>query len=147
MSFAIFETGGKQYKASASKIIEIEMLEDEIGKTIQFKNVLLLNDSKTTEVGNPNVVGAIVEAKLLDNVKDRTVLIFHKRRRKHSRKMNGHRQRHSKIQITKILSKEGKVIAEAKPIDLKKKVMVEKKKIIIEDKKEKKTTSKKVLNK
>ena len=46
MSFAIFETGGKQYKASASKIIEIEKLEAEVGKTIQFKNVLLLNDSK-----------------------------------------------------------------------------------------------------
>ena len=114
MSFAIFETGGKQYKASASKIIEIEKLDAVIGKTIQFKNVLLLNDSKTTEVGNPKVDGAIVEAKLLDNVKDRTVLIFHKRRRKHSRKMNGHRQRHSKIQITKILSKDGKIIAEAK---------------------------------
>ena len=116
MSFAIFETGGKQYKASASKIIEIEKLEAEVGKTIQFKNVLLLNDTKTTEIGNPKIDGAIVEAKLLDNVKDRTVLIFHKRRRKHSRKMNGHRQRHSKIQITKILSKDGKVIAEAKPI-------------------------------
>ena len=86
MSFAIFETGGKQYKASASKIIEIEKLDVEVGKTIQFKNVLLLNDSKTTEVGNPKIDGAIVEAKLLDNVKDRTVLIFHKRRRKHSRK-------------------------------------------------------------
>ena len=61
MSFAIFETGGKQYKASASKIIEIEKLDAEIGKTIQFKNVLLLNDNKTTEVGNPNVDGAIVD--------------------------------------------------------------------------------------
>jgi hypothetical protein len=50
----------------------------------------------------------------LENVKDRTVLIFHKRRRKHSRKKNGHRQRHSKIQITKILSKDGKIIDEAK---------------------------------
>ena len=78
MSFAIFETGGKQYKASASKIIEIEKLDVEVGKTIQFKNVLLLNDSKTTEIGSPNVTGAIVEAKLLDNVKDRTILIFHK---------------------------------------------------------------------
>ena len=113
MSFAIFETGGKQYKASASKIIEVEKLESVIGKTIQFKNVLLLNDSKNTEIGNPNITGAIVEAKLLDNVKDRTVLIFHKRRRKHSRKKNGHRQRHSKIQITKILSKDGKLIASA----------------------------------
>ena len=128
MSFAIFETGGKQYKASASKIIEIEKLEAEVGKTIQFKNVLLLNDTKTTEIGNPNVDGAIVEAKLLNNVKDRTVLIFHKRRRKHSRKMNGHRQRHSKIQITKILSKNGKIIAEAKPIELKEKLVAVKKK-------------------
>ena len=75
---------------------------------------MLLNDDKTTEIGNPSISGATVEAKLLDNVKDRTVLIFHKRRRKHSRKKNGHRQRHSKIQITKILSKDGKVIDEAK---------------------------------
>ena len=114
MSFAIIETGGKQYKVSASKILEVEKLDAEKGQTIKFKNVLLLNDDKNTEVGNPNIQGAIVEAKLIDNVKDRTVLIFHKRRRKHSRKKNGHRQRHSKIQITKILSKDGKVIDEAK---------------------------------
>jgi|TARA_B110000914_G_scaffold210647_1_gene210005 large subunit ribosomal protein L21 len=143
MSFAIFETGGKQYKASASKIIEIEKLDVEVGKTIQFKNVLLLNDSKTTEIGSPNVTGAIVEAKLLDNVKDRTILIFHKRRRKHSRKTNGHRQRHSKIQIIKILSKDGKIIAEAKPIELKKKKIVELKKT----KKQKNLSIKKVIKK
>ena len=143
MSFAIFETGGKQYKASASKIIEIEKLDVEVGKTIQFKNVLLLNDSKTTEIGSPNVTGAIVEAKLLDNVKDRTILIFHKRRRKHSRKTNGHRQRHSKIQIIKILSKDGKIIAEAKPIELKKKKIVELRKT----KKQKNLSIKKVIKK
>jgi large subunit ribosomal protein L21 len=114
MSFAIIETGGKQYKVSASKILEIEKLNAKVGETVKFKNVLLLNDDKTTEIGNPSINGATVEAKLLDNVKDRTVLIFHKRRRKHSRKKNGHRQRHSKIQITKILSKNGKVIDEAK---------------------------------
>tara|TARA_A100001011_G_scaffold354029_1_gene396108 strand:- start:325 stop:732 length:408 start_codon:yes stop_codon:yes gene_type:complete len=114
MSFAIIETGGKQYKVSASKILEIEKLEAKVGETIKFKNVLLLNDDKNTEIGSPSINGAMVEAKLLDNVKDRTVLIFHKRRRKHSRKKNGHRQRHSKIQITKILSKDGKVIDEAK---------------------------------
>ena len=86
MSFAIIETGGKQYKVSASKILEVEKLDAEVGKTIKFKNVLLLNDDKNTEVGSPNIDGATVEAKLLDNVKDRTILIFHKRRRKHSRK-------------------------------------------------------------
>ena len=120
MSFAIIETGGKQYKVSASKILEIEKLNAKVGETIKFKNVLLLNDDKTTEVGNPSIDGATVEAKLLDNVKDRTVLIFHKRRRKHSRKKNGHRQRHSKIQITKILSKDGKVVDEAKVLVAKK---------------------------
>ena len=125
MSFAIIETGGKQYKVSASKILEVEKLDAEIGKTVQFKKILLINDDTNTEVGNPNVEGAIVEAKLIDNVKDRTVLIFHKRRRKHSRKKNGHRQKHSKIQITKILSKDGKVIAEAKIVE--KKVKIEKK--------------------
>ena len=120
MSFAIIETGGKQYKVSASKILEIEKLDAKVGETVKFKNVLLLNDDKTTEIGSPSINGATVEAKLLDNVKDRTVLIFHKRRRKHSRKKNGHRQRHSKIQITKILSKDGKIIDEAKAIVIKK---------------------------
>ena len=114
MSFAIIQTGGKQYKVSTSKIIEVEKLQAEKGKTIQFKNVLLLNDDKKTEIGNHNISGAIVEAKLLENVKDRTVLVFHKRRRKNSRKKNGHRQQHSKIQITKILSKDGKIISESK---------------------------------
>ena len=120
MSFAIIETGGKQYKVSASKILEIEKLNAKVGETVKFKNVLLLSDDKTTEIGSPSINGATVEAKLLDNVKDRTVLIFHKRRRKHSRKKNGHRQRHSKIQITKILSKDGKVIDEAKVVVAKK---------------------------
>ena len=122
MSFAIIETGGKQYKVSASKILEIEKLDAKVGETVKFQNVLLLNDDKTTEIGNPIIDGATVEAKLLDNVKDRTILIFHKRRRKHSRKKNGHRQRHSKIQITKILSKDGKIIDEAKVSETKKNV-------------------------
>ena len=126
MSFAIIETGGKQYKVSTSKILEVEKLDAEIGKTIKFNNVLLLNDDKITEVGNPNINGASVEAMLLENVKYRTVLIFHKRRRKHSRKKNGHRQRHSKIQITKILSKDGKIIDEVK---ISKKTKEDKKKL------------------
>ena len=135
MSFAIIETGGKQYKVSTSKILEIEKLDAKKGETVKFKNVLLLNDNKNTEIGNPSVEGATVEAKLLDNVKDRTILIFHKRRRKNSRKKNGHRQQHSKIQITKILAKGGKVIDEAK--------IVEKKKAVKDKKKDIKKTEKK----
>ena len=134
MSFAIIETGGKQYKVSASKILEIEKLDAKKGETIKFKNVLLLNDNNNTEIGNPSIEGATVEAKLLDNVKERTILVFHKRRRKNSRKKNGHRQRHSKIQITKILAKGGKVIDEAK--------IVEKKISVKETKKDIKKTKK-----
>jgi len=129
MSFAIIETGGKQYKVSASKILEIEKLDAKKGETIKFKNVLLLSDDKSTEIGNPSIEGATVEAKLLDNVKDRTVLVFHKRRRKNSRKKNGHRQQHSKIQITKILAKGGKIIDEAKIVEIKKVVKETKKDI------------------
>mgnify|MGYP002059984357 FL=1 len=127
MSFAIIETGGKQYKVSTSKILEIEKLDVKKGETIKFKNVLLLNDNQKTEIGNPSIEGATVEAKLLDNVKDRTILVFHKRRRKNSRKKNGHRQQHSKIQITKIVAKGGKVIDEAKIVEKKKTVKTEKK--------------------
>ena len=135
MSFAIIETGGKQYKVSTSKILEIEKLDAKKGETIKFKNVLLLNDDKNTEIGSPSIEGATVEAKLLDNVKDRTILVFHKRRRKHSRKKNGHRQRHSKIQITKILAKGGKVIDEAILNEKKKTVKLEKKEVKKEVKK------------
>ena len=128
MSFAIIETGGKQYKVSASKIHEVEKLNFKKGDIVKFKNVLLLNDNNKTEIGNPSVEGASVEAKLLDNVKDRTILVFHKRRRKNSRKKNGHRQLHSKIQITKILSKGGKIIDEVKIVEKKKKDFKEEKK-------------------
>ena len=115
MSFAIIQTGGKQYKVSASEILKIERLENEEGKTVEFKNVLFLNDNKSIEIGTPNIIGAKVEATILKNTKNRTVLVFKKRRRKNSRKKYGHRQPISLIRITKIFSKDGKVIAEAGP--------------------------------
>ena len=111
MSFAIIETGGKQYKVSASNILKVEKLNIVKGKKVEFKKVLLVNDDKNTEVGNPTVEGALVEGLVLDNIKDRKILVFKKRRRQNSRKRYGHRQHLSKIQITKILSKGGKVIS------------------------------------
>jgi len=112
MSFAVIQTGGKQYKVSASEILKIERLDSQVGKTVEFKNVLFLNDDKNTEIGNPNIKGAKVEATILKNTKNRTVLVFKKRRRKNSRKKYGHRQPITLIKITKIFSKEGKIIAQ-----------------------------------
>jgi len=115
MSFAVIQTGGKQYKVSTSEILKIERLKDEEGKTVEFKNVLFLNDDKTNEIGNPNIQGAKVEATILKNTKNKTILVFKKRRRKNSRKKYGHRQEISLVRITKIFSKNGKLISEAGP--------------------------------
>ena len=81
--------------------------------------------------GNPVVSGAKVEAELLKNSKNRTVLIFKKRRRKNSRRKNGHRQQFSLIRVSKIMSKDGKVLSEAEKITK-----------VTKKKEEKKTTTK-----
>ena len=147
MSFAIIETGGKQYKVSASNILKVEKLNVEKGKKIEFKKVLLVNDDKTTEVGNPTVSGAVVEGLILDNIKDKKILVFKKRRRQNSRKKYGHRQLLSKIQITKILSKGGKVISEIKAdkIKLSNEQKSDKKSVMKKHQENKKTTVKKTL--
>ena len=117
MSFAIIQTGGKQYKVKTGEIIKIEKLENsKPNSQIEFKEILAYSDEKNLEVGNPIVHGAKVEADFIKNSKNRTVLVFKKRRRKNSRRKNGHRQQYAMIRICKIFSKEGKIISEAKKI-------------------------------
>ena len=91
MSYAIIQTGGKQYKVKSGEILKIEKLPGS------------KSDTK-------------VEANLIKNSKNRTVLIFKKRRRQNSRRKNGHRQQYSMIKINKIFSKDGKVLSEAEKI-------------------------------
>ncbi len=114
MSYAIIQTGGKQYKVSAGEIIKVEKLTDSNpDNKVEFNEILAYGDDKGIELGEPTVSGAKVEAELLKNGKERTVLIFKKRRRKNSRRKNGHRQQFSLIRINKIFSKDGKVLSEA----------------------------------
>ena len=114
MSYAVIQTGGKQYKVSAGEILKVEKLADSSPETkVEFKEILAYGDDKNIELGEPTVSGAKVEAELLKNGKERTVLIFKKRRRKNSRRKNGHRQQFSLIRINKIFSKDGKVLSEA----------------------------------
>ena len=114
MSYAIIQTGGKQYKVKAGEIIKIEKLEDSKPKTkIEFKEILAYGDDKTIEIGAPIISGSKVEANLIENSKNRTILIFKKRRRQNSRRKNGHRQQYSLIRISKIFSKDGKILSEA----------------------------------
>ena len=114
MSYAVIQTGGKQYKVQAGEILKIEKLEiSKPESKIEFNKVLAYGDDKNIEIGSPTINGAKVEANLIKNSKNRTILIFKKRRRKNSRRKNGHRQEFSLVRINKIFSKDGKVLSEA----------------------------------
>ena len=117
MSYAVIQTGGKQYKVKSGEILKIEKLPEIKNNTkIEFKEILAYGDNKVIEIGAPIVQGAKVEADLIKNSKNRTILIFKKRRRQNSRRKNGHRQEYSMIRINKIFSKDGKVLSEAEKI-------------------------------
>ena len=136
MSYAVIQTGGKQYKVSAGEIIKVEKLaESNLASKVEFKEILAYGDDKSIELGTPTVDGAKVEAELLKNGKERTVLIFKKRRRKNSRRKNGHRQQYSLIRINKIFSKDGKVLSEAEKM--------KKSEVVVKEAKEEKTEASK----
>ena len=117
MSYAVIKTGGKQYKVKSGEILKIEKLPDsKPDSKIEFKEILAYGDNKIIEIGSPTIQGAKVEANLIKNSKNRTVLIFKKRRRQNSRRKNGHRQQYSMIKINKIFSKDGKILSEAEKI-------------------------------
>jgi large subunit ribosomal protein L21 len=152
MSYAIIQTGGKQYKVKSGEILKIERLENSKLETkIEFNEILAYGDDKNIEVGSPTVQGAKVEADLVENGKNRTILIFKKRRRQNSRRKNGHRQQYSLIRINKIFSKDGKILSEAekmvKPIKKPESVEVIAENKTLKEKKETKIPTKKVETK
>ena len=117
MSYAVIQSGGKQYKVKSGEILKIEKLPSSKSDTkIEFNDILAYGDNKVIEIGSPTIQGAKVEANLIKNSKNRTVLIFKKRRRQNSRRKNGHRQEYSMIRINKIFSKDGKILSEAEKI-------------------------------
>jgi len=130
MSFAVIQSGGKQYKVKSGEILKVEKLPDtKENSKIEFKEILAYGDNKVIEIGAPIVQGAKVEADLIKNSKNRTILIFKKRRRQNSRRKNGHRQQYSMIRINKIFSKDGKVLSEAEKISKTPKKEVSKKEV------------------
>ncbi len=117
MSYAVIQSGGKQYKVKSGEILKIEKLPNSKSDTkVEFNDILAYGDNKVIEIGSPTIQGAKVEANLIKNSKNRTVLIFKKRRRQNSRRKNGHRQEYSMIRINKIFSKDGKILSEAEEI-------------------------------
>ena len=100
--YAVFKTGGKQYKVSEGETIKIEKLEVEPGKKVTFNEVLMIADGGNVKVGSPLVDKASVEAKVISQGKGKKVNILKFKRRKHSMKRQGHRQLFTEIQIAKI---------------------------------------------
>lgn len=111
MTFAVIKTGGKQYKVAANDVLKIEKLDAEAGSIVTFDQVLMVGDT----VGAPLVEGALVAAELIETKKQKTVIVFKKRRRHNSRTRNGHRQLLSTVRITEILTGGAKPTIKATP--------------------------------
>lgn len=101
--YAIFKDGGHQHKAEVGRKMFIELRKVEVGETIEFNEVLLVGSEEGVAVGQPNVEGAKVVATVLGEVKAPKVIIRWFRRRKNSRRKNGHRQRYTEIEIKEIV--------------------------------------------
>jgi len=105
--FAVMKTGGKQYKVQSGDMLRVEKLAADAGETVQFNEILMLGGDKVV-VGAPTVDGAAVQAEVVDQIKDKKVINFVKRRRKHSSKRTvGHRQQLTLLRVTDILSSGG----------------------------------------
>lgn len=117
--YAVIEACGKQYKVQEGDIVFVERLEAEEGSKVNFEEVLMISDDKKVTVGAPTVKGAKVEATVIGHGKAKKVLVFKYKAKKNERKMRGHRQPYTKIQIEKISTKTAKV---AKPAAKKAKV-------------------------
>jgi len=99
---AIFKTGGKQYSVKAGQILKVEKLEGKKGDNISFKDILAVSENTVNTIGSPLVDGAVVEAKILDQIRDKKIIVFKKRKRQNYRSTQGHRQYLTVLKIESI---------------------------------------------
>ena len=102
--YAVIKTGGKQYRVAADQKIQIEKLEGQAGDQVQFTNVLMVSNGASVDIGAPFVNGATVVGEIASQDRGPHILIFKKRRRKHYRRRNGHRQDLTSVTIHEILT-------------------------------------------
>ena len=111
--FVVIKNGGKQYKVKTGDIIKLDYLGQDKGKTLNLKEVLACNVDNEDYIGSPYLNNVEVKVEILENKKDKKVLVFKKRRRHNSRRLNGHRQSLSVVKINDILL-DGKSIGKDK---------------------------------
>ena len=100
--YAIVRTGGKQYQVEAGDTLRVEKLQGEVGSTVELSDVLLVVDGEAVKIGQPVVEGAKVVAKIVEQGRDKKVLVFRKRRRQGFQVMRGHRQMYTALSIESI---------------------------------------------
>jgi len=152
---AIFKTGGKQYSVKPGQILKVEKLEGNKGDSISFKDVLAISDKSDHTIGNPIVMGATVQAKILEQIRDKKIIVFKKRQRQNYRHTQGHRQYLTVLQIEFIALGDKKSSADIKKIVEKKEIKLEdansekkddnKKKVVVKKTVVKKTVVKKTV--
>jgi large subunit ribosomal protein L21 len=112
--FAVFKTGGKQYRVAADDVLKVDKIEGEPGEIVEFGEVLVVG-GETVKLGVPAVAGATVAAEVLEQGRGRKIIAFKKRRRKNSRRKRGHRQEFTLLRITEILTDGNKPSKTARP--------------------------------
>ena len=112
--YAVIKTGGKQYRVAANDKILIEKLEGAAGDRVNFTEVLMVSNGGTVDIGAPFLAGATVVGEIEKQARGPHIIIFKKRRRKHYRRRNGHRQDLTSVTITEILTGGAKPSAKAK---------------------------------
>ncbi len=100
--YAIIRTGGKQYQVAAGDQLRVEKLVGEVGDTVEIDDVLLVADGDDVKIGQPVVAGAKVSAQIVEQGKDKKIIILKKKRRKGYKLRKGHRQPYTALQIKEI---------------------------------------------
>jgi large subunit ribosomal protein L21 len=100
--YAVFRTGGKQYRASKGDVLRVERLDAEVGDTVAFDQVLLVGEGTKVTLGKPVVDGGIVEAKVRSQGRGRKIEVVKFKRRKNYRRTLGHRQYFTELEVTSI---------------------------------------------
>lgn len=102
--YAIVEIAGQQFKVEKDQKVYVHRLDAERGSVVEFDKVLLVDNDGNVTVGAPTISGAKVTAEVVSHVKGEKVLVFHKKRRKGSRKLNGHRQQFTELKINNVVA-------------------------------------------
>ena len=100
--YAVFKTGGKQYRAATGDVIKVEKIEAEKGATVELDQVLMVGEGEDVKVGAPYLDGGKVTAKIVDHGRREKIMVIKFKRRKNYRKQMGHRQYFTQIEITGI---------------------------------------------